>query len=83
MRSSFILALLLAGPVAADEPGPTRDAFVALTDPLGEPVDKVVYLDQGWSPAVSLKFYVNKESQTRLCKDLVNVGCMNPEARSA
>ena len=57
MRSSFILALLLAGPVAADEPGPTRDAFVAVTDPLGEPVDKVVYLDQGWSPAVSLKFY--------------------------
>ena len=51
MRSSFILALLLAGPVAADEPGPTRDAFVAVTDPLGEPVDKVVYLDQGWSPA--------------------------------
>ena len=35
MRSSFILALLLAGPVAADEPGPTRDAFVAVTDPLG------------------------------------------------
>ncbi|MGZ3471785.1 MAG: di-heme-cytochrome C peroxidase [Isosphaeraceae bacterium] len=61
MRSSFILALLLAGPVAADEPGPTRDAFVALTDPLGEPVDKVVYLDQGWSPAVSLKFYFTSQ----------------------
>ena len=61
MRSSFILALLLAGPVAADEPGPTRDAFVAVTDPLGEPVDKVVYLDQGWSPAVSLKFYFTSQ----------------------
>ncbi|MGZ3415131.1 MAG: di-heme-cytochrome C peroxidase [Isosphaeraceae bacterium] len=61
MRSSFILALLLAGPVAADEPGPTRDAFVALTDPLGEPVDKVVYLDQGWSPAVGLKFYFTSQ----------------------
>ena len=61
MRSSFILALLLAGPVAADEPGPTRDACVALTDPLGEPVDKVVYLDQGWSPAVSLKFYFTSQ----------------------
>jgi len=61
MRSSFILALLLAGPVAADEPGPTRDACVVLTDPLGEPVDKVVYLDQGWSPAVSLKFYFTSQ----------------------
>jgi cytochrome c551/c552 len=61
MRSSFILALLLAGPVAADEPGPTRDAFVAVIDPLGEPVDKVVYLDQGWSPAVSLKFYFTSQ----------------------
>ncbi len=49
------------GPVAADEPGPTRDAFVAVTDPLGEPVDKVVYLDQGWSPAVSLKFYFTSQ----------------------
>jgi hypothetical protein len=61
MRSSFILALLLASPLAADEPGPSRDAFVALTDPLGEPVDKVVYLDQGWSPAVSLKFYFTSQ----------------------
>jgi processive rubber oxygenase RoxA-like protein len=61
MRSLFILALILAGPVAADEPGPSRDAYVAQTDPLGEPVDKVVYLDQGWSPAVSLKFYFTSQ----------------------
>ncbi len=61
MRSSFILVLILAGPVAADEPGPSRDAYVAQTDPLGEPVDKVVYLDQGWSPAVSLKFYFTSQ----------------------
>ncbi|MGA8349926.1 MAG: di-heme-cytochrome C peroxidase [Isosphaeraceae bacterium] len=32
-----------------------------MTDPLGEPVDKVVYLDQGWSPAVSLKFYFTSQ----------------------
>src|SRR5208337_1504840 len=61
MRSEFILALLLAGSVAADEPGPSRDAYVAKDDPLGEPVDKVVYLDQGWSPAVSLKFYFTSQ----------------------
>ncbi len=61
MRSTFMLALLLAGPVAADEPNPSRDAYVAKDDPLGEPVDKVVYLDQGWSPAVSLKFYFTSQ----------------------
>jgi hypothetical protein len=61
MRSSFIFALLLAGPVAADEPGPSRDAYVVKDDPLGESVEKVVYLDQGWSPAVSLKFYFTSQ----------------------
>jgi len=60
-RSSFIFALLLVGPVAADEPGPSRDAYVAKDDPLGESVEKVVYLDQGWSPAVSLKFYFTSQ----------------------
>jgi hypothetical protein len=57
MTSSLILSLLLACTFATDEPGPTRDAYVATTDPLGESVDKVVYLDQGWSPIESLRFY--------------------------
>jgi len=61
MGSSFILALLLASALAADEPGASRDAYVAKNDPLGEPVEKVVYLDQGWSPAVSLKFYFTSQ----------------------
>ncbi len=34
---------------------------MAKDDPLGEPVEKVVYLDQGWSPAVSLKFYFTSQ----------------------
>ena len=38
-----------------------RDAYVAKDDPLGESVEKVVYLDQGWSPAVSLKFYFTSQ----------------------
>jgi hypothetical protein len=61
MISSLILALLLAGPAAADAPGPSRDAVVAKDDPLGETVDKVVYLDQGWSPDESLRFYFTSQ----------------------
>ncbi len=34
---------------------------MATNDPLGEPVSKVVYLDQGWSPAESLKFYFTSQ----------------------
>ena len=36
---------------------PSRNAYVAVDDPLGEPVKKVVYLDQNWSPSESLRFY--------------------------
>ena len=57
MRTSILLALLLAGPLRAGAAGPTRDAFVPVDDPLGESVTKVVYLDQGWSPGDSLRFY--------------------------
>ena len=38
-----------------------RDAFVATTDPLGEPVKKVVYLEQNWSPAQSVQFYFTEQ----------------------
>ncbi len=61
MRGFFVLALLFAGPVGADEPGPSRDAYPARNDPLGEPVDNVVYLDQGWSPTESLRFYFTSQ----------------------
>ena len=57
MTGSLVFALLVACSFAADEPGPSRDAYVAKSDPLGESVDKVVYLDQGWSPSESLRFY--------------------------
>ncbi|HEV3165283.1 MAG TPA: cytochrome c, partial [Isosphaeraceae bacterium] len=59
MRTGLTLALLLAGPFAAvaADVGPTRDAFVATVDPLGEPVQNVVYLNQGWAPSRSLEFY--------------------------
>src|SRR4051812_36754139 len=39
------------------EAKPSRNAYVAVDDPLGEPVKKVVYLDQNWSPGESLRFY--------------------------
>jgi hypothetical protein len=41
----------------ADDVGPTRDAFVATQDPLGESVTSVKYLEQNWSPAQSAQFY--------------------------
>jgi hypothetical protein len=37
--------------------GPDRGALVATNDPLGEPVKKVVYLAQNWSPDESVRFY--------------------------
>ena len=40
---------------------PSRDAFVATQDPLGEPVTKVVYLEQNWSPEESLRFYFTEQ----------------------
>ena len=47
--------------VYAADTGPSRDAFVATTDPLGEPVKKVVYLQQNWSPAQSVQFYFTEQ----------------------
>ncbi len=61
MLGPVLMALVLSCPAAADEPGPSRDAFVPTADPLGEPATKVVYLDQGWSPAVSLRFYFTSQ----------------------
>lgn len=59
---SLALALSLApNAPAADDPGPTRNAYVATDDPLGESVDRVVYLSQGWSPQQSLRFYYTSQ----------------------
>jgi hypothetical protein len=64
MRPLFPLALFLAGAasaLAADDADPTRNAYVSSDDPLGENVTKVVYLDQNWSPAESVKFYFTSQ----------------------
>jgi cytochrome c5 len=45
----------------AADVGPSRDAFAATTDPLGEQVKKVVYLEQNWSPAQSVAFYFTEQ----------------------
>jgi hypothetical protein len=54
-----VLTILLcsAVAVAADDVGPSRDAFVATQDPFGESVTSVKYLAQNWSPAQSVQFY--------------------------
>jgi len=68
MRSALVLAAMLCGCVPsggdnkpdvapASGPDPLRNAYVAVDDPLGEPVSKVAYLDQGWSASDSLRFY--------------------------
>jgi hypothetical protein len=53
MRTAAFVVLLLAstvGSLAAQNVDPTRYAFVATQDPLGEAVNRVVYLEQNWSP---------------------------------
>ncbi len=60
--SSLALLLALAGTATADDNAdPARNAYIATDDPLGEPVAKVVYLKQNWSPAQSLKFYFSPQ----------------------
>ena len=62
MFAWFLCSLLLTGSFAVgDETGPARDAYVATDDPLGESVTSVVYLDQGWSPSDSLRFYFTSQ----------------------
>src|SRR5262249_11408045 len=62
MRLRFPLAIvaitiLATAADAAEQVDPPRNAFVATNDPLGESIDKVVYLAQNWSPQESLQFY--------------------------
>jgi hypothetical protein len=54
---ALALALVLVRSTPAPAIDPARDAFVPANDPLGEPVTKVVYLSQNWSPEESLRFY--------------------------
>ena len=63
MRNFFLIAMVVVCSHAAfgDDVGPTRDAFVATQDPLGEPVTNVVYLQQNWSPAQSVQFYFTEQ----------------------
>ena len=59
--SAAIFLLVLIVQLAEAQVGPSRDAFVATQDPLGEPVSKVVYLEQNWSPAESVQFYFTEQ----------------------
>src|SRR5690349_5121552 len=56
------------GSVAPPPPerDPNRNAYVAIDDPLGEPVKKVVYLDQNWSSEESLRFYSTEQGSELL-----------------
>jgi hypothetical protein len=58
--SPFVLLLFCVLPAAA-QVSANRDAFAATQDPLGEPVTKVVYLEQNWSPEESLRFYFTEQ----------------------
>jgi hypothetical protein len=63
MRIGAFLVVLAGAcsAVAAQEVDPSRNAYVATTDPLGEPVTSVVYLEQNWSPSQSLQFYFTSQ----------------------
>ena len=53
--------LALSASLAAQNVDPTRNAFVATVDPLGEPVTSVAYLDQNWTPSQSVRFYFTSQ----------------------
>jgi hypothetical protein len=62
MRRLFRISSLIAAAAAftaqaSGQVDPTRNAFVPSSDPLGENVNSVVYLEQNWSPEESVKFY--------------------------
>jgi hypothetical protein len=60
IRYGLLLSLALNA-TAADDIGPSRNAYVAKDDPLGESVESVVYLNQGWSPGQSVQFYFTSQ----------------------
>ena len=50
-------------------PNPDRNADVLTPDPLGESIQKVVYLDQGWSPGDSQRYYFTSQGSQILPYD--------------
>jgi hypothetical protein len=72
MRIITALIVLLSGAIhasASDDVDTTRNAFVATVDPLGEPVTKLVYLEQNWTPAQSVQFYFTTQGSQILPYD--------------
>jgi hypothetical protein len=68
--STFALLMFWALSAVADgNVGPTRDAFVATQDPLGESITNVVYLGQNWSPGQSVQFYFTEQGSQILPYD--------------
>ena len=63
MRTVASLATLLLCSICsqAQNVDPTRNAFVATQDPLGEPVARIEYLEQNWSPDQSTQFYFTSQ----------------------
>ena len=63
MRTVASLATLLLCSISspAQNVDPTRNAFVATQDPLGEPVARIEYLEQNWSPDQSTQFYFTSQ----------------------
>ncbi len=47
-------------------PDPGRNAEADVADPLGESVTRIVYLDQGWQPSESLRFYFTSQGSQML-----------------
>jgi hypothetical protein len=72
MRTAAFLVISLAssvGSLAAQNVDPSRNAFVATQDPLGEAVTSVVYLEQNWSPDESSRFYFTSQGSQILPYD--------------
>jgi hypothetical protein len=72
MRTVASLVVFLSctvGSLTAQTVDPTRNAFVATQDPLGEPVTSVSYLAQNWSPNQSVQFYFTSQGSEILPYD--------------
>ncbi len=54
---AWLLINLASVAAVAQGVGPTRNAAVGTEDLLGETVGRIAYLDQGWSPTDSQRFY--------------------------
>jgi cytochrome c peroxidase len=63
----LVLAAAIAGcwkqpaPIDPAKIDSARNAHIATDDPLGEPVQKVVFLDQNWTPEEGVRFYFTSQ----------------------